>query len=137
MTVWEARRCIWGPFEGNVYFLGGKWLYIDADKEYVALADTLDELWNHLVKSGAVSFNQVKSFLATGEYYAYWGDPSLRAREEEVSELARTLPERVLMLQQEPDEPVVTLDKVPLALLERFMRGELTAADVAKTLGLV
>ncbi|MEM2187156.1 MAG: hypothetical protein QW407_03920 [Thermofilaceae archaeon] len=137
MTVWEAKRCIWGPFEGNVYYLAGRWLYIDADKEYVALADTLDELWDHLVERGIVSFNQVKSFLATGEYYAYWGNPSLRATEEEEEELAKVLPERVLMLQQEPDEPVVTLDRVPLDLLERFVKGELTAKEVAEILGLV
>ncbi|MEM1871534.1 MAG: hypothetical protein QW517_10500 [Thermofilaceae archaeon] len=52
-------------------------------------------------------------------------------------ELARTPPEKVMCLEHGPDEPVVTLDKVLLNLLERFMRGELTAADVAKTLGLV
>ncbi|MEM4889553.1 MAG: hypothetical protein QXJ64_08960 [Thermosphaera sp.] len=131
--VVELKRGIWGPFEGNIYVLpNGMWMYIDTDGEPIFIAATLEELWGHLIENGFVDFNQVKSFLITGgrDYYAHWGNPQLRAREEEIPELKKVPPEKVLMIQHEPDEPSITLDRIPHSLLPKILTGEIPLEEV-------
>ncbi|MEM0088071.1 MAG: hypothetical protein QXK85_03805 [Thermofilum sp.] len=137
MAVIKAERGVWGPYHGSIYYLHGTWLFVHIDGEVILAARTLRELWEYMVRNGYIDYDELKSFLLVGKYLAYLDDPSLEAAEEERMELARTPPEKVMCLEHGPDEPVVTLDRVPLALLERFMRGELTAKEVAEILGLV
>ncbi|MEM4976130.1 MAG: hypothetical protein QXT64_02270 [Desulfurococcaceae archaeon] len=132
MGVMEFKRCLWGPYDGGVIPLpDGRWMFIHADGTPIIIASSLTELWEILKEQGLVSIKEIICFMLTKHYICDCDiDDSIDPQIKELAE--RIPPEKVMILQREPDEPVITMAEVPFPMLLEFLQGRRTLKEIAK-----